>query len=206
MGINLGKTSHILFFIVLLPAISFGAGWGFYTLFPTLPFWVESLSPLATYGILYNLFEKNLWRWPLFRMLGIVTTPDVRGRWLGEQTSSYKDPNGKNRKSRVIMEIQQTFSSIKVNTYYKNWQTEHCLSSFIDAAGDCTLFIMFETSPRIEYQGEATAHKGVVRLTQLPDGRLAGTYFNAMGRHGELAFKRTGFVLRKTFESIQGVK
>ena len=202
MGINLSKTSHIVFFIILLPALSFSIGWGFYTVFPNVPFWVETISPLAAYGILYNLFEKRLWYWPAFRALGIVTAPDVRGRWLGEQTSSYKDTNGKNRKARVIMEIEQTFSSIKVSTYYKNWHTEHCLSSFIDVAGECTLFIMFETTPKVEYEGEKTAHKGVCRLTQEAPGRLSGSYFNAMGRHGELTFKRTRYTLHKTFDSV----
>lgn len=54
MGVNLNKTSHILFFIVALPAISFGAGYGFSQLFPNVPFWVETLSPLGAYGLLYS--------------------------------------------------------------------------------------------------------------------------------------------------------
>lgn len=202
MGINLSKTSHIFFFIILLPAISVGVGWIFAKLFSDVPFWVETISPLAAYGILYNLFEKHLWHLPLFRVLGIVAIPDVRGRWLGKQTSSYKDGNGKHRKARVIMEIEQTFSSIKVETYYKNWHTEHCSASFIDIGGECTLFIMFETTPKVEYEGETTAHKGVTRLIQLPDGQLVGTYFNAMGRHGEVTFRRTRYTLHKTFDSI----
>ena len=55
-GIDLKKTGHILFFVVLLPAISFGIGWLFAELIPSAPFWVETLSPLAAYGILYGLF------------------------------------------------------------------------------------------------------------------------------------------------------
>jgi len=206
MGVNLNKTSHILFFVVLLPSISFGAGYGFTLLFPNVPFWVETLSPLGAYGLLYTLFEKYMWHWPLFRIFGIVSIPDVRGRWLGEQTSSFKDNNGKSRKSRVIMEVEQTFSTVRVNTYYKNWQTTHSLSSFIAIEDECILFIMFETTPRIEYEGEASAHKGVMRLIQLPDKKLVGTYFNAEGRSGELSFKRTRYTLHHTFESIGNSK
>jgi len=206
MGVNLSKTSHILFFVVILSAVSFGAGYGFSQLFSDVPFWVETLSPLGAYGLLYTLFEKYIWHWPIFRIFGIVSIPDVRGRWLGEQTSSFKDTNGKLRKSRVIMEIEQTFSTIKVNTYYKNWQTTHSLSSFITIENECILFIMFETTPRIEYDGEASAHKGVIRLTQLPDKKLIGTYFNAEGRSGELSFKRTRYTLHQTFESIGNSK
>lgn len=206
MGVNLSKTSHILFFVVLLPAISFGVGYGFTQLFPDMPFWVETLSPLGAYGLLYTLFEKYMWYWPIFRVLGIVSIPDVRGRWLGEQISSFKDANGKLRKSRVIMEIEQTFSTIKVHTYYKNWHTTHSLCSFIAIENECILFILFETTPRVGYEGEASAHKGVIRLTQLPDKKLVGTYFNAEGRSGELSFKRTRYTLHRTFESVGGSK
>lgn len=203
MGINLNKTTHILFFVVLLPAISLGIGYGFATVFPDVPFWVETISPLAAYGLLYSFFEKHAWHWSIFRWLGVVAIPDLRGRWLGEQISSFRDTNGKPRKSRVIMEVEQTFSTIKVHTYYKNWQTTHSLSSFIQIEDECILFVMFETVPRVHYEGEAAAHKGVIRLAQLPDARLTGTYFNAEGRSGELTFKRTRYTLHKTFESIE---
>lgn len=203
MGIDLKKTSHVIFFIVLLPVVSFGIGWLFAFLLPDVPFWVETLSPLAAYGVLYGFFEAHAWHWPLFRWLGIVTAPDVRGRWLGEQKSSFKDGNGKNRTSRVVMEIEQTFGSVKVVTYYKHWQTAHSISSFIKVGEDCTLFMMFETEPKLSYDGEATAHKGVTRLVQQPSGQLTGSYFNANGNHGELQFKRTGYTLHRTFDSVK---
>lgn len=203
MGIDLSKTSHVLFFVVFLPAISFGAGWLFSLAFPHLPFWVETLSPLAIYGILYSTFEKHLWHWRLFRLLGIVSIPDVRGRWRGDQISSFKDANGKPRKSHVVMEINQTFSSIRVETFYKNWQTEHTTASFIEVDGDCVLFVLFESAPKVGYDGDATAHKGVMRLIQMPDKKITGTYFNAAGRSGEVNLKRTRYTLYRTFESIR---
>lgn len=206
MGINLRKTTHILFFIVLLPVISLSVGYGFAKLSPYLPFWVETLSPLAAYGLLYGIFEKHAWHWPLFRLLGIVSTPDVRGRWLGKQTSSFKDTDGKARQSRVIMEIKQTFSTIHVTTYYKNWHTTHSLASFIVVEDQCVLFVMFETTPRVDYDGEASAHKGLMRLIQLPDKTVTGTYFNAQGRSGELQFKRTQYTLHQTFDGIEDAK
>jgi hypothetical protein len=202
MGINLSKTSHVFFFIVFLPAVSFGVGWLFSLAFPNLPFWVEGLSPLAAFGLLYSWFEKYMWHWPIFRGLGVVAVPDVRGRWLGEQVSSFKNEDGSHRKSRVIMEVQQTFSSINIETFYKNWQTEHTISSFVDVDGTPVLFVMFETAPKVGYDGDATAHKGVIRLSSVPNARLVGTYFNANGASGELSFKRTHYTLHRTFESV----
>lgn len=203
MGIDLKKTSHVLFFIVFLPVVSFGVGWVFALLLPDVPFWVETLSPLAAYGLLYSFFDAHAWHWSIFRWLGIVTAPDVRGRWLGEQTSSFKDGNGKHRSSRVIMEIKQTFAEVKATTYYKHWQTAHSTSSFIKVGDECTLFVLFETEPKLSYDGEAVAHKGVMRLVQQPDSRLVGSYFNAQGNHGELTFKRTRYTLHHTFDSVK---
>lgn len=204
MSIDLRKTSHILFFVVCLPALSFGAGWVFSAVFPSLPFWVETLSPLGAYSLLYAFFDKTAWHWPVFRWLGIVVCPDVRGRWVGEQISSFKDDSGKHRKSRVVMEIEQTFSSIRVQTYYYRWRTAHSVAQFIEIQGCQTLIIMFEAEPKPEQDGNAKAHKGVARLTQRPDKKLVGTYFNAAGNHGELVFKRTRYTLHHTFESIGG--
>ncbi len=206
MGIDLKKTSHILFFVVFLPALSFGIGWAFAFLLPNLPFWVETISPLAAYGILYGLFDKYFWHWPFFRWIGVVIAPDVRGRWLGEQSSSFKGEDGKNRTSRVIMEIDQSFAAVKVATYYKHWQTTQTISSFMRVSDECTLFVLFETEPKLSYDGEAVAHKGVMRLTQQPNTQLVGTYFNAQGNHGELSFKRTRYTLHHTFEPIRTKK
>ena len=69
MGIDLSKTGHVLFFIVLLPAISLGVGWMFSVFFPSLPFWVETISPLTAYALLYGWFDKHLWHWPVFHWL-----------------------------------------------------------------------------------------------------------------------------------------
>ncbi len=205
MGVDLRKTSHILFFAAFLPLISFGVGWVFAQI-PNVPFWVETISPLAAYGLLFALFDNYLWHWPLFRWLGIVSQPDVRGRWLGEQTSSFKDENGKARTSRVILEVEQRFSGMSAMTYYKNWQSNQMMTSIVDVAGQPTIFMMYESEPKAVYEGDAGAHKGVIRLTQRPNTTLTGTYFNGAGRHGELEFYRTRYTLHRTFEQVRTAK
>jgi hypothetical protein len=206
MSVDLHKQSHILFFVVFLPLLSFGIGWLFAQLIPDAPFWVETISPLAAYGLLFNFFDKVAWRWPVFRWLGIVCVPDLRGRWLGEQVSSYKSENGKHITSRVIMEVEQTFSQIKAQTYYAKWHTSITAAQFVDIQQVPTFLILFDAEPSALYDGDATIHKGVTKLIQKPDGTLEGSYFNANGRHGELHFKRTRYTLYRTFEAIGGQK
>ncbi len=202
MGITFHKTSHIIFFVAFLPVISFGIGWGFVQLFPSLPFWVEGISPLTAYGLLFSFFDKVAWHWPLFRKLGIVNIPDVRGRWLGEQVSSFTNEQGKHVTSRVIMEITQTFTSLTVCTYYKRWSSKISVAEFVELDSQPTLFMMFDAEPKVSYESpELNAHKGVIKLVKEYDGQLIGTYFNARGNHGELTFRRTQLALAHTFDA-----
>ncbi len=190
MRIDLTRTSHILFFVVFLPSLSFAIGWGFFALLPPLPFWVETISPLAAYGILYTLFERHAWHWPIFSILGITTAPDVRGRWIGAQQSSYRGKDGKNVTSHVVLEIQQTFTNITARTYYKRWNVAHCDGSFIELEGKQHLVLLFETEPNSNHDGDDTGTKGVTRLYYLPgEHKLIGTYFNDNGNYGEVTFK-----------------
>lgn len=204
MNIDFHKPSHILFFAAILPFVSFGVGWAFVQIFPNLPFWVEGISPLGAYGLLFGFFDKIAWHWPLFRWLGIVTIPDVRGRWLGTQTSSFTNAQGKHLTSRVIMEVTQTFSGVQVKTYYKRWSSQVTAAQFIEIDRVPTLLIMFDATPKVAYEdAEKDAHKGVTKLIQKPDGTLEGTYFNAAGRHGELSYTRMQLALAHTFEALK---
>jgi hypothetical protein len=199
MQIDLKKQSHVLFFIVFLPALSLGIGWLSSKLIQNPPFWVETISPLAAYAILFALFDKIVWHWPIFKWLGIVACPDVRGRWLGEQVSSVKGANGKHITSRVIMEVSQTFSGLHVEMFYHKWHSSISAAQFLLIQNTPTLITMFEAQPKADYDGDGVVHKGVARLTACPDGTLTGTYFNSSGNEGELNFRRTGYELCGSF-------
>jgi SMODS-associating 2TM, beta-strand rich effector domain len=200
--IDLSKTSHILFFVVFLPFVSFGIGWAVTHIVPAnLPFWVETISPLGAYGLLYAFFDRSAWHWPLFRWLGIVTMPDIRGRWEGPQLSYFKKANGKPTRSFVVLEIVQTFSSITTKSYYHRWNDAHSASCFLDIDGQLYLVILFESAANMRHDGGGTtANQGVNRLQYLPDDKmLVGSYFNNTGNIGEVRLHRTGRKLLHRF-------
>jgi len=76
------------------------------------------------------------------------------------------------------------------------------VTQFVEISGAPTLIMMFDSEPKAVYDGDATSHKGVTKLTQNPDKTLVGTYYNATGNFGELSFKRTHAKLYRTFESV----
>ncbi len=126
--------------------------------------------------------------------------PDLRGRWIGEQRSSYVK-GGKNVTSRVVLEITQTFDAISANTYYKRWQTSHCDANVMRLDGKPYLVLLFESEPNSLHSGYDGAQNGVTRLYYVPnDKKLIGHYFNSNGNHGEVVLTRHSFNLRQAFE------
>lgn len=189
MNIDFKKTSHIAFFAAILPAFSLELAWSFYQIFPNFPFWLETLSPLFAYGLLYSLFEKYAWHWGIFKLSGVVTFPDLRGRWRGKQRSSYKE-NGNNTEVLAYLEISQTFSKIFARAYYEKSQSESWVASFAELNGDVYLFYTYDNDPNSLKAETMQNHKGTVKLKYLPkENKLLGIYFNSIGNHGEMQFE-----------------
>lgn len=188
MKIDFTKPNHILFFAGALPLLSFLLSWGFYKLFPDLPFWLETISPVYAYVLLYSLFDKHLWTWKIFRILNIVTLPDLRGRWKGVQISSYKEGEN-NIEVPAYLEIKQTFSKIIVRAYYKKSQSESVVANFTELNDEVYLFYTYDNEPNSLKSGTMEIHKGTVKLKYIPkEKKLIGLYFNSIGNCGEMKF------------------
>lgn len=188
MRVNFKKTSHILFFAVVLPALSWGLSWALYKLIPNPPFWLETISPLYAYTILYSFFEKRFWHWKLFKTFGIVDFPDLRGRWRGMQLSSHKE-NDKNVEVISYLEIYQTFSEIFIRSFYEKSQSESVVANFARSHGESYLFYSYDNEPNSLKLGTMQMHKGTVKLRYFPQKKLIGAYFNSIGNSGDANFE-----------------
>lgn len=189
MKINLTKTSHILFFVAILPATSYFIGWYFHELFPDIPFWIESASPLFTYIILYTLFEKYAWHWKVFTLLKIVTVPDVRGRWIGKQRST-RIEDGENVVNDVAIEIKQSFSKIIVQAFYEHSSSESIVADFYELNSEYYLYYTYDNDPNSLKYGTMQIHRGTAKLQfNNYEKSLSGSYFNSIGNNGEIDVK-----------------
>jgi len=189
MKINFTKTSHILFFAGILPVLSLFVSWIFYKLLPNPPFWLETISPVFAYVLIYSIFEKWLWRWKIFSWFGIVEFPDLCGRWKGKQRSSHKE-NGNNVEIPSCLEILQTFSKIIVCACYERSQSQSVVANFAELNGNNYLFYTYDNEPNSLKSGTMQARKGTVKLKYLPkEKKLIGNYFNSIGNSGEVEFE-----------------
>lgn len=199
MGVNLSKTSHVIFFAGVLPVLSLALAWGASKAMPNPPFWAETLSPLLAYAILYGVFEKYLWSWEIFRLLGVSDSPDLRGRWEGAQRSSYKQ-DGSNVAVPSVLEIRQSFNNIFVSAYYEKSQSSSIAASFVAVNGNRYLFYTYDSDPNSMQEGTMQIHKGTVKLAYVPQGKkLIGAYFNSIGNRGDMEFSFAGRELLNRF-------
>lgn len=188
MGTNLSKTPHIIFFAGFLPALSIFLAWCFSQVFSNPPFWIETLSPLLAYGILYSIFDKYLWNWKVFKWLGISIFPDLRGRWKGNQKSSYQ-VEGENVIVPSFLEIRQSFSEICICAYYQKSQSASVTASFVETSNGDYLFYTYDSEPNSLKQGTMQIHRGTVKLKCIPnENKMMGVYFNSIGNTGDMDF------------------
>ncbi len=66
--------------------------------------------------IIWFLYEKYLWKFPFFRMMGwLCSTPDLNGRWEGTV-----DRHGENNPHGFVLEVTQTMTKLQCYTYSEN--------------------------------------------------------------------------------------
>ena len=186
MGVNFSKSSHIIFFGGIIPALSWFASSWFFILLPAWPNWLEGLSPLAVYGIIFLLFDKFLWKLEIFRILKIVSFPDLNGRWEGTQRSTFKK-DGKNVEVATCLEIKQNFSSVVVKGYYEKSGSDSVVATFKEINGETFLYYTYDNDPNTLKAGTMQSHKGTAKIKLLAqESKIHGFYWNSIGNQGDM--------------------
>jgi len=159
MGVNLKKIQHILFFVIFIPAISIGSAWLLNWLLQQaripvsfLPF-LDTIGPIGFYGIYYQLFNRSLWR-NVPAWTDIVSVPNLSGRWEGELFSSY---NGKRKPYKTSVEIEQTFSDIRILCYFCKSRSYSIVSGFYDHS-DGNKLLQYIFHNEVYEMAESTMH------------------------------------------------
>lgn len=152
--------------------------------------------------ILWKLWELWLWRWPLLKKISKV--PDFSGRWVGTYQRVGNDSDGKSHK--YVLEIHQTFSSIRCSTYQDNGTSSSAVVAEVcDLADERTCVVFFwegisqatETSERLRQSGNEE-YRGLTKLTFSPAQRglkkasLSGDYFTNRETRGTVLVKFKG--------------
>lgn len=191
MRVSPGNFKRFVYFIAVLAVLSYAIVTTLNLLFRTywgpLPSWVETPSVIGVLVFLYGMFNSYLWHWPIFRWVRIVDFPDLRGRWSGTITSSWKTGP-----SAAVLEIVQTASSIRVALYALESHSESRTADFeIRGDGRPMLHYIYESIPKSAAASTMERHEGTAALTYFSDKRLLeGGYYTGRGRQsqGDMTF------------------
>lgn len=158
-----------------------------------LPFYIElPISVIAIYSLLFSLFDKYLWKLKIFRILGIIKSKDISGKWSGYIKSSY------NKFSNEIpseLSIKQRGTSIKIYGKFNESKSCSIHENFgIDEIdGAMSLFYFYKNEPNYDSNQTMSKHEGSCKLKfDREKDELTGYYFSGRDRnnYGIMYFKR----------------
>jgi hypothetical protein len=195
--IDLTKTAQIIFFVLVLPALSVMLVLGLVAALEPLkdswyyPF-VDGLGFIGAYVLLFTFFDRIGWRFRFFRWLKVVSVPYLGGRWKGYLQTSH---NKRSKKIPAILEIDQTFGTIKTCLYTELSFSSSLMADFVKApSGRTELHYEYHNEPNEKSTETMHGHDGVARLTfESKRKDLTGSYYTTSqhdrGNIGSLYFE-----------------
>ena len=141
--------------------------------------WLSVPSFAGFYSALYWLFDNYVWRWRLWRNLGILRVPDLNGEWAGSVDSSY-GPNGSTH--AVSISIVQRWSKLLVR-FETDHSQSHSISGTLKVAdvANPELSYLYINQPKASAPDTMSIHRGTATL-ELKGTVLEGDYYTGRGR------------------------
>lgn len=149
-----------------------------------------TVSTGSLYLLIYYLFNKFLWKIPLFKL------PNIQGIWLinGE---TIDQNNQFLYKWTGKLVVEQTWNKIAITLKTKQSESKSYTATLRKEPGDqdkWTLYYSYNNTPYIDQQCNLTSHKGYCEIIFNKANKTAeGSYFNNFGRYtfGKLSLKKS---------------
>lgn len=179
------KAFGLMAFLAVVLAIAINAVATWLGLGP--PWLVSAPTVAAVFGILYGIVDKWAWRWKVLQAVGVITTPDVSGKYKGMLRSSYH-----NTERQIEVDIEQSWTRIVVRFFVLTGESSESISlaAALQEVGHrhARLTYMYRNTVRPGYADpDMNDHDGTAELTVNLDAQQAdGRYYNFRGRQGAL--------------------
>jgi hypothetical protein len=156
-----------------------------------VPWWIDAPSIFGLYAILYTFFDKHLWKSRLFKITGIVKTPNLNGSWKGALLSSYNDFK---TPYEMTMKIIQTWTKISIVLEAESSSSCSTIAGIIAENPErMSLTYQYVNEPNEDAESTMQMHRGTATLEIQANGNMlvGGCYSNrARKTYGRLTFER----------------
>jgi hypothetical protein len=180
-----------------LAFLSLPIAWGLHIFFQTIdnPFaWMLDVPSFGgLYLLFHNWFDKNLWKLPILRKIGLIKVPYIAGKWDGHILSSF---DGHETSIKAAIEIKQTWTQLQVTLETENSVSRSETASILTKIPDCSMLSYeYVNEPKPHAISSMQMHRGTARHEYQLDNKhelLDGGYYTGRGRatFGTLYFKR----------------
>lgn len=156
----------------------------------SFPWWFDKPSVMVFFGILYELFNKYLWRWDLLRKIGVVKTPDLNGSWDAEIKSSFDGYAGSHTGSVII---RQTWTRISINMMTARSNSHSFAAALmVNQLGGDMLCYEYQNNPDPIVEPSMHIHIGTAILGLIGPDCMQGYYYSGRDRetHGSLSLRK----------------
>lgn len=139
------------------------------------------------------MFNRYIWRWGVWRWLGIINIPYLGGTWKGNLTSSHTDHS---ELHPVTVTIQHRWMGIIVNLRGRDAGSESISATIVrDENGGYSLCYIYQAIPDDPTNPIYESHRGMGILTLRDSNTLSGFYEyydrrRQHGTHGQLYLER----------------
>ena len=161
--------------------------------FTSVPNLAWPLSFATTFGVLYFVFDRYMWKWKISRSIHKI--PNLEGVYSVKGLSSYElDETTQAPKYCFNMEIKikQSFSRIEVFSESNDSTSRSTLAGFCMDHAVGLFRYSFENTPKNKSNPELQRHPGLIELRIKDNDELQGDYFSGKHRlrYGELTLRR----------------
>src|SRR5258708_12006242 len=146
----------------------------------SITWWVDAPFLMTFYGVLYTLFDGQLWGNGFVCKLGLVKIPNLAGCWRGYLISSF---DGHARRHNLVINIFQTWTQLAVFLATTTSISRSCAA--VIQVGDpegVALIYQYQNQPLVGAANSMHMHFGTAMLRVSEGGCLVGDYYSGRDR------------------------
>lgn len=142
--------------------------------------WLDVPAAVGFGGLFYTVFDRWVWCWKPLSRLGIVRTPDLRGRWRGE-IKSLNAPHS--APTTAEFRVEQTWTRMCISMTGPQSRSKSVVAAITVDTPEPELVYTYHNIPNADAVATMEQHFGTASHRLTDEGRrLNGEYFTGRGR------------------------